>query len=95
MKVYIIDSVSKSKDAIELIAKKFEKMGHEVRYVKEQDGYLSRLIRDCFLTIESWADMVVVVPKACCPVLDIGDGTRYEMEHAKSFGKPVLIYYDL
>lgn len=95
MKVYIIGSVSKSKDAIELTATKFEKMGHEVRYVKEQDEYLSRLIRDCFLTIESWADMVVVVPKSCCPVLDIGDGTRYEMEHAKSFGKPVLIYYDL
>lgn len=95
MKIYIIGSVTKSEAAIKCVASKFEKMGHEVRYVKEQDGYLSRLIRDCFLTIESWADMVVVVPKSCIPVLSIGDGTKYEMEHAKSFGKPVLIYYDI
>lgn len=95
MKIYIIGSVSKSEATIKCVASKFEKMGHEVRYVKEQDGYLFQLIRDCFLTIESWADMVVVVPKSCVPVLDIGDGTNYEMEHAKSFGKPVLIYYDI
>lgn len=95
MKIYIIGSVSKSAASIECAATKFQEMGHEVRYVKKCNGYLSRLIRDCFLTIESWADMIVVVPKSCCPVLDIGDGTKYEMEHAKSFGKPVLIYYDI
>lgn len=95
MKIYIIGSVINSEAAIECAAMKFEEMGHVVRYVKKQDGYLSRLIRDCFNHIESWADMVVVVPKTCVPVLDIGEGTRYEMEHAKSFGKPVLIYYDI
>lgn len=96
MKIYIVGSVSKSEEAIKCAATKFEQMGHEVRHVKKEFGKpLECLIHDCYLHIETWADMVVVVPKSCCPVLDIGDGTKYEMEHAKSFSKPVVIYYDI
>lgn len=95
MRVYIVGSVTKSEAAIKSAAEHFEKIGNDVRYVKKEDENHFRLIRDCFLHIESWADIVVVVPKAVIPVLDIGDGAKYEMEHAKSFGKPVLIYYDI
>ena len=56
-------------------------------------GY-NLLIHNCYLHIESWADIVVVVPKSIIgSEIIIGEGTKYEMEHAKSFGKPVLIYY--
>lgn len=95
MRVYIIGSVTKSEAAIKSAAEHFEKTGNDVRYVKKEDENHFQLIHDCFLHIESWADIVVAVPKAVIPVLDIGDGTKYEMEHAKSFGKPVLIYYNI
>ena len=95
MKIYIIGSVTKSEYAIKCAAIKFKELGYEVRYVKKEHGIpLETLIHNCYLHIESWADIVVVVPKLIIgSEIIIGDGTKYEMEHAKSFGKPVLIYY--
>lgn len=94
MKIYIIGSVNENEYSIKCVATRFEKLGHEVRYVKKEHGVpLETLIHTCFLTIESWADLVVVVPKQIYPTLEISDGTKYEMEHASSYGKPVLINY--
>ena len=94
MKVYIIGSVTKSATNIKLAANKFESLSNEVRYVTKKDNVpLETLIHDCYLHIETWADLIVVVPKSITNgVVDIGAGTMYEIEHARSFGKPVVIY---
>lgn len=94
MNVYIIGSVTKSEETIKEAATKFKSLGHEVRYVTKESGVpLELLIRKCFNYIENWADIVVVVPKLLVgSEIMIGDGTKYEIEHAKSFRKPVLIY---
>lgn len=95
MNIYIIGSVTTSGIPIECAADKFEELEHEVRYVKPEDKPLNDLIRASFELIETWADMVVVVPKSVYPTIEIGEGTLYEMEHAKSLDKLVVIYYDL
>ena len=94
MKVYIIGSVNESHLNIRYAAHIFETLGHEVRYVeKKPEVPIMTLIHDCFLHIDSWADLIVVVPKSINNgVLDIGTGTMYEIEHAKSMGKPVVIF---
>ena len=94
MKIYVIGSVTKNGKDIKKVAETLESMGNEARYVKKSpDTPLEVLIHNCFIHIESWADIVVVVPKSITNgVADIGDGTLYEMEHARSFNKTVLIY---
>lgn len=92
MKIYIIGSVS-NQSKIEEAARKFEKTENEIRYVKKSSKPMAELIHDCFLHIDSWAELVMVVPKSVSPKLEIGIGTTYEMEHAKAMGKPVVIYY--
>lgn len=72
MKAYIIGSI-KQINAIELTADKLSKMGFEVRHVKPSDDKLSDLIRSCYLHIETWADIVVVVPKSLSPEFIVGD----------------------
>lgn len=93
-KIYVIGSMT-CEFKIKQVAEELESLGHEVRYIKQEDNGFVSCVRDCFLTIENWADAIVVVPKSSyssCPKLDIGHGTTYEMEHAKSYGKPVYIY---
>lgn len=93
MKIYVIGSVSQA-NQIKRVADEYIKLGNDVRYVKPEDKDLAELIHLCFLTIEAWADMVVVVPKSCARVLDIGHGTMYEIEFAKRVKKPVVIHYE-
>ena len=94
MKIYVIGSVNKNENEIKRVAEKFEAMGNEVRYVKKEFGVpLETLIHNCYLHIDSWADIIVAVPKSIVKgYVDIGMDTMYEVEHAKSFSKPVLIY---
>ena len=93
MKVYVIGSMSQERE-IKDVANKYEKMGCDVRYVKKEfDNLTFDLIRNTFLHIESWAYLIVVVPKSLIP-LSFGDGVMYEIEHAKSFSKPVVIHWD-
>ena len=95
MKIYIIGSLNESKTTIELAANKFKEQGHDVRYVRKQDKPISELIHDCFLHIDSWVDLVVAVPKSIYPKTEFGTGTLYEIEHAKSIGKPVVTWIDI
>lgn len=93
MKIYVIGSISQKKE-IEDVAIKYENMGCDVRYVKkESDDLTFDLIRNTFLHIESWADLIIVVPESLIP-LSFGDGVMYEIEHAKSFNKPIVIHLD-
>lgn len=92
MKIYIIGSLNESKAIIELAANKFKEQGYDVRHVRKQDKPILELIHDCFLHIDSWADLIVAVPKSIYPKTEFGTGTLYEIEHAKSIGKPVVIY---
>ena len=92
MKIYIIGSISQA-DEIKRVADKYTKFGNDVRYVKSEDKDLAELIHLCFLTIETWADVVVVVPKSYMgSPLNIGSGTLYEMEFAARLNKPILIH---
>lgn len=94
MKVFVIGSFSSNTYGIKEAYEKFTEMGCEVRYVeKDNSRSFSELINDCFLHIDSWADLVVAVPKRIYPTLEFGDGTIYEMEHARAVGKPVVVYY--
>ena len=95
MKIYIIGSLNENEAAIELAANKLEGHGFDVRYVKRQDKPIQELIHDCFLTIDSRADLVIAVPKKIHPTMEFGTGTLYEMEDAKVFKKPVLIWLDI
>ena len=94
MKIYIIGSLNENEAAIELAANKLESYGFDVRYVKREEKPIQELIHDCLLTIDSWADLVVAVPKKTYPTIEFGIGTLYEIEHSKSFGKPVLTWLD-
>lgn len=97
MKIYVIGSVNESENVIKQVAGILEKMDNEVRYVKREYGApLESLIRKCYLNIENWADIIVVVPKCISSSGEviIGTGTMYEMEHAKAFNKMVVIYRD-
>ena len=78
MKIYIIGSVS-DQSKIEIAASKFTELGNEVRYVKKSEKPIAELVHDCFLTIDSWAEAIVVVPKSVSPKLEIGTGTIYEI----------------
>lgn len=92
MKIYVIGSISQEKE-IEDVAIKYENMGCDVRYVKkESDDLTFDLIKDCFLNIKC-ADLIIVVPKSLDP-LSFGEGTMYEIEHAKSFNKPIVVHWD-
>ena len=95
-KIYVIGSVSCSLDKIESAAEKFSKSGNYVKSVGRSEGMtLEDLIYICYQVIENWADIVVAVPKSIVNGTPIfGDGTTYEIEHAKSFKKPVLIFWD-
>ena len=95
MKIYIIGSLNENEATIELAANKLESYGFDVRYVKKQEKPIQELIHDCFLTIDSWADLVVAVPKKIYPTMEFGTGTLYEVEHAKAFKKPVLVWLDI
>lgn len=95
MKIYIIGSLNENEVTIELAANKLEGHGFDIRYVKKQDKPIQELIHDCFLTIDSWADLVVAVPKKIHPTIEFGIGTLYEIEHAKAFHKPVLMWLDV
>lgn len=93
MKIYVIGSISQERE-IEDVAIKYENMGCDVRYVKkESDDLKFDLIRNTFLHIESWADLIIVVPKSLNS-LSFGEGTMYEIEHAKSFNKPIVVHWD-
>lgn len=94
MRVYIIGSVTHSKYEIKEAVTKFKNMGCEVRHVEKTDGKrFSSIVHDCFLHIDTWADLVVAVPKFATPEIIFGEGTTYEIEHAKAVGKPIVIYY--
>lgn len=94
MKVYIIGSVTSNMYSIKEAAEAFEKMGCEVRHVEEMENErFASIVHDCFLHIDSWADLIVAVPKTTSPTISFGEGVTYEMEHAKAVGKPVVIYY--
>ena len=68
MKIYVIGSISQERE-IEDVAIKYENMGCDVRYVKkESDDLKFDLIRNTFLHIESWADLIIVVPKSLNPL---------------------------
>ena len=95
MKIYIIGSLNESEAAIELAADRLKSQGYDVRYVKKQDKPIRDLIHDCFLTIDSWADLVLAVPKKIRPTVEFGIGTLYEIEHAKAFNKPVVMWLDI
>lgn len=94
MKVYIIGSVNSSESEIKIAADKFRRIGCEVRHVEKMDGErFASLVHDCFLHIDSWADLIVAVPKSVSPEISFGEGTTYEIEHAKAVGKTVVVYY--
>ena len=90
MNVYVIGSVSQAEQIFE-VAKQYESKGNNVRYVKEEDGYLMDLIDKCFEIIREWADLIVVVPKCVHPVVSIGHGCMYEITYAKTLKKMVVV----
>ncbi|MFR7477033.1 hypothetical protein [Frisingicoccus sp.] len=94
MKVFIIGSVGESENNIALVAGEFRNLGCDVRYVYKQEKPFAKLVDAAFAIIDSWADVVVVVPKTITytSAVKVGEGTTYEIEYAKKCGKPVLVY---
>jgi hypothetical protein len=87
LRIFVIGSMSREED-IKKIAKEFERVGHEVDYVRSMPEVGPRkLIAYAYEKIFN-TDRVVALEKR---EGGLGIGTMYEVEFAKFFGKDICI----
>lgn len=87
-KIFVIGSLSREKE-IKRVAEYYQKLGHEVDYVRKQpDKDFTTLVNEAFQKI-SEADSIVAVQKE---EGRLGEGTTYEVAFARFIGKKVFIF---